>query len=279
MTRSLVVISSGAGGVTPAVRERVLRAFARSEAVEFEPGLDYRRLLPEGGRVIAVGGDGTIETVARALAGTPISLGIISLGTYNNFGRALRLPLRAGPAIQAIKEGRPRYVTVGAINGEVFLEAAAIGFFGQAIAAGESAKERRFGRLRRELGRLSGARPFEFTIKGDVEGSGSALSLVFANSPSIGARLSIGHGRPVEPYLELSVLAGRTRADVVRRVVAGALGGEEGGALMTFRFHRIEVLARPRTEAYADVRRAGRTPAVVEALPKALRVILPPAAG
>ena len=275
MSRTLLVISSGAGGVTPAARSRVVAAFPRAQVMEFAPGLDYGSLLSAGGRVIAVGGDGTIETVARALAGTRIVLGVISLGTYNNFGRALGLPLRLGPAIAAIKDGRPRWVTLGSINGEIFLEAAAIGFFGQAIVAGELAKERRFGELRAQLRQLSGARPFQFTVEGDVSGSGSALSLVFANTPSIGAGLSIGTGRPVEPYLELSVLAGRTRADIVRRVVAGALGGEEAAALMTFRFKRLEVRTRPRVRAYADSRRAGRTPAVIEALPRALRVVLP----
>ena len=276
LTRSLLVISSGAAGVTPAARRRVVAAFPRHRVVEFDPGLDYRRLLPEGGRVIAVGGDGTIEAVARALCDSGIALGVISLGTRNNFGRALGLPLSVRPAIEAVRSGRPRWVTVGSINGRVFLEAAAIGFFGQAIAAGESAKERRFGELRQQLRQLSGARPFDFTIEGDVTGSGSALSLVFANTPSIGAGLAIGTGRPVEPYLELSVLAGRTRADIVRRVVEGALGGGEASALMTFRFRRLEVRTRPRVAAYADTRRAGRTPAVVEALPRALRVILPP---
>jgi diacylglycerol kinase family enzyme len=279
LRRTLIVISSGAGSVTPQVRQRVVESFPRAEVVEFDGRLDVRRLLPDGGRVIAVGGDGTIEAVARQLVGSGIALGVISLGTYNNFGRGLGLPLRVGPAIAAIKAGRPRWVTVGSINGRIFLEAAAIGLFGQAIAAGESAKERRFGELRTELRQLSGARAFEFSITGDVNGRGTALSLVFANAPSVGAGLAIGTARPIDAYLELSVLAGRTRRDVVTRVVRGALGGEVGEeALMTFRFRRLEVSARPRVTAYADTQRAGRTPLVVEALPKALRVILPPAA-
>ena len=60
-----------------------------------------------------------------------------------------------------------------------------------------------------DLGRrgreVTGAQGFDFELKGDVEGSGRALSLVFANTPSTGARLQLSSKRPTMPHLELSV--------------------------------------------------------------------------
>jgi len=44
------------------------------------------------GLVIAGGGDGTVSSVAGALAGTRTKLAILPLGTLNHFARDLRIP-------------------------------------------------------------------------------------------------------------------------------------------------------------------------------------------
>ena len=90
--------------------------------------------------MVVAGGDGTIAFVARALAGTRRRLGILPLGTYNNFARGLefRQPRRA---LAVIRAGRTRAVTLGRVNDRYFLEAAAIGIFGEAILLGEKAKD------------------------------------------------------------------------------------------------------------------------------------------
>jgi YegS/Rv2252/BmrU family lipid kinase len=60
--------------------------------------------------VVAVGGDGTINQVAAALAGTPCRLGIVAAGTGNGFGRALGIPLDAEGACRVLAAGRERRV-------------------------------------------------------------------------------------------------------------------------------------------------------------------------
>jgi diacylglycerol kinase (ATP) len=54
---------------------------------------------------IAAGGDGTIGAVATHLAGSGLPLGILPLGTSNDFARALNLPLAVVDACQVIADG------------------------------------------------------------------------------------------------------------------------------------------------------------------------------
>jgi diacylglycerol kinase family enzyme len=72
-------------------------------------------------------------------------VGILSLGTFNNFALALGLPAGLDEQIEVIKTGRARAITLGRVNGNVFLEACAFGLFGEPIALGEAAKDRIYG--------------------------------------------------------------------------------------------------------------------------------------
>jgi diacylglycerol kinase family enzyme len=275
----LLVISARAGGADDRAVARIVDAFPRVPAMPFDPKVDYAAAVRPGGRLIIAGGDGSIGVVARCLASTDVGMGIISLGTFNNFALALGLPLTLEAAIEAVKRGRPRPITVGYANGLPFLEAAALGLFGEAIQLGEAAKDWMFGELSERLRKLPGIREFEFQIRGDLEGGGKALSLVFANTETTGARLPIAAGKtPHEPYLELSVQVGATRSDLISRLAAASMGRPSGDAGISFRFHRLEVETVPRIPVYADHQEAGRTPAVIEARPGALRVLIPPRA-
>lgn len=94
---------------------------------------------------MVAGGDGTVAHVVRQLAESDHPLDIIPLGTYNNFAHPLGLPDDLDKAIEVIKGGRPRAITLGRVNKHVFLEACAVGLFGDAIGLGDSAKDLEFG--------------------------------------------------------------------------------------------------------------------------------------
>jgi diacylglycerol kinase family enzyme len=163
------------------------------------------------------------------------------------------------------------------LNGKVFLEAAAIGLFGDTIAAGESAKDRAFGAFAEDLKHVAEARPFTYALSGDFKGSGTAMSLVFTNTASIGSQMPVSDSTPVDPYLELSVHAGASRRDIVKRVLARAVLSKhgEGGLGQVFQFRKLEVVTRPKVRIYADNAQLGRTPATITAALSALKVILP----
>ena len=273
---SLLILSSKAGSMTPQIEAKLRNAFARSLIVEFDPKMDLEALVAPTATIIVAGGDGTIGWVVRRLADTKHPLGILSMGTFNNFAKSLHLPTTVDAAIRVIKTGKPRPITLGRLNGKIFLEAAAIGLFGETIAAGESAKDRAFGAFAEDLKHVAEARPFTYELAGDIRGSGTAMSLVFTNTTSIGSQMPVSDTTPVDPYLEFSVHAGATRRDIAKRVIARVVLSKhrEKGLGQVFKFRKLVVTTKPKVRIYADNAQLGRTPATITAELSALRVIL-----
>lgn len=274
---SLVILSSNAGSLTPDAETRIRRAFDGSLIVGFDPKMNLAKLVTSTATVIVAGGDGTIGWVVRRLVDSKHPVGIISVGTFNNFAKSLHLPTTVAGAIRVIRNGQPRPITLGRVNGTVFLEAAAIGLFGDTIAAGDAAKDMAFGTFANAAKKIIEARPFKYETAGDISGEGTAMSLVFANTKSIGSQMPVSDKTPVDPYLELSVHAGASRTDIVRRVLARAVLSKDGedGLGQMFRFHKLQVTTKPRVRIYADNVRVGLTPASITAELSALKVILP----
>jgi len=274
---SLLILSPNAGSMTPEIEAKLRKAFDGSMVVEFDPKMDIEKLIGPTATIIVAGGDGTIGWVVRQLADTKHPLGILSLGTFNNFAKSLHLPTTVDAAIRVIKSGKPHPITLGRMNGKIFLEAAAIGLFGETIAAGESAKDKAFGAFAEDVKHIAEARPFTYELTGDIKGSGTAMSLVFTNTTSIGSQMPVSDKTPKDPYLELSVHAGASRTDIVKRVLARAILSKhkEGGLGQVFRFGKLEVTTKPKVRIYADNAQMGRTPATITAELSALQVILP----
>jgi len=277
LSNSLLILSPKAGSMTPEIETKLRKAFESSLIVEFDPKMDIEKLVGPTALVIVAGGDGTIGWVVRKLAETKHPLGILSMGTFNNFAKSLHLPTTIDAAIRVIKSGHPRPITLGRLNGKIFLEAAAIGLFGETIAAGESAKDRAFGAFAEDLKHIAEAKPFTYELNGDIRGSGTAMSLVFTNTTSIGSQMPVSDKTPEDPYLELSVHAGATRTDIVKRVLARVVLSKhkEGGLGQVFKFRKLEVTTKPKVRIYADNKQLGRTPATITAELSALHVILP----
>jgi len=276
LSNSLLIMSPKAGSMTPAIEAKLRKEFASSLIVEFDPKMDIEKLVGPTALVIVAGGDGTIGWVVRTLAESKHPLGILSMGTFNNFAKSLHLPTTVDAAIRVIKSGKPRPITLGRLNGKIFLEAAAIGLFGETIAAGESAKDRAFGAFAEDLKHVAEAKPFKYELMGDIRGSGTAMSLVFTNTTSIGSQMPVSDKTPEDPYLELSVHAGATRTDIVKRVLARVVLSKhgEGGLGQVFKFRKLVVTTKPKVRVYADNMQFGRTPATITAELSALHVIL-----
>lgn len=80
------------------------------------------------GRVVVVGGDGTIQEVVAALCGSPVVLGVIPAGTGNDFSRTHGLPLDYGSALETALRGAPRRIDLGVVNGRPFINVGGVGF-------------------------------------------------------------------------------------------------------------------------------------------------------
>ena len=78
--------------------------------------------------VVAVGGDGTVNEVARGLKGTNTALGILPMGSGNGFARHLNIPIRPQKALEMINHSEPIAVDYGLANGKLFVSTCGTGF-------------------------------------------------------------------------------------------------------------------------------------------------------
>ncbi len=101
----------------------------------------------KGGVVVAAGGDGTINAVAAAVLRSGCAFGVLPQGTFNYFGRANAIPQDTRAAATALLGASISPVTVGEVNGRVFLVNASLGLYPQLLEDREAWK-RQFGRSR-----------------------------------------------------------------------------------------------------------------------------------
>jgi diacylglycerol kinase family enzyme len=97
--------------------------------------------------VVAVGGDGTVNSVAQAAHLQGCALGVLPQGTFNYFARTHGIPTDVTAAAQATLTALPVPVQVGLINERVFLVNASLGLYPEMLQDREAYKAR-FGRSR-----------------------------------------------------------------------------------------------------------------------------------
>lgn len=78
--------------------------------------------------VVAVGGDGTINEIGRALIHTRTAMGIIPCGSGNGLARHLNIPMIARKALDVINAGTVRTIDYGIIDGHPFFCTCGVGF-------------------------------------------------------------------------------------------------------------------------------------------------------
>lgn len=86
--------------------------------------------------VVAVGGDGTVNEVAKGLIkgctpsdnGHQTALGLIPMGSGNGFARHLNVPIRPQKAIEMLNRSEPISVDYGLANGKLFVSTCGTGF-------------------------------------------------------------------------------------------------------------------------------------------------------
>src|SRR5262249_1860097 len=88
--------------------------------------------------VVAAGGDGTVSTIAAALAGGDVPLAVLPLGTLNHFARDLGMPATIADAARAIADGAVDRVGVGEVTGRIFVNNSSRGLYPLVVASREA---------------------------------------------------------------------------------------------------------------------------------------------
>jgi diacylglycerol kinase (ATP) len=217
---------SGAGA-TPGVAERrvaLLKSKFASAHVTGDVHLSLRSghagelaraAVATGARtVIAWGGDGTINEVGTALAGTNVVLSIVPAGSGNGFASEVGVPVLPEAAIDVALHGHDRSIDVGELAGRLFFNIAGIGF--DAVVA-ERFNQQTIGRRGmgpyvriglRETFRYRAAR-YRILLDGE-ELATNALLIAFANGREYGNRIRLApHARMDDGKLEAMVVEDR----------------------------------------------------------------------
>ena len=103
--------------------------------------------VADGSAVVAVGGDGTINTVAQAAHAAGCVMGVVPKGTFNYFAREHGAPTETPAALRWLLSAQPEPVQISAINEQVFLVNTSLGLYPDLLQDRETWKGR-FGRSR-----------------------------------------------------------------------------------------------------------------------------------
>ncbi|MET9393909.1 diacylglycerol kinase [Streptomyces sp. NPDC006624] len=237
------------------------------------------------GALIAVGGDGMANLALQAVAGTRTPLGLVAVGTGNDFARALGLPVRqpaaAGRMIaDALKCGRLRDIDLGQAGDRWFGTVLASGFDSRVNDRGNR-MGRIAGRFRYELAmipELAAFRPLPYRIRlddGEVRELEATLVAV-GNGPSYGGGMRICPGADLTDGLfDITVVGDCDRATLLRvfpRVYRGT--HVEHPKVTVLRAARVELAAEGIT-GYADGEPLGPLPLSARCVRGGVRVVGP----
>ena len=234
---TLRVVLHGKQAQNPAVRAAVAAERAAGNRVDvrvtWEPG-DGVRLAEEAARlgterVVAGGGDGTINEVvsgllaARGTGQRSPALGILPLGTANDFAHACRIPLEPGPALHLTATATPRRIDVGRVAGRPFINLATGGFGAEiTVETSPTLKKLLHGAayLITGLAHLAELRPVRATFTGpEFSWSGELLVLAIGNGRQAGG----GHVLCPEALIDDGLLDVSILPDLPRGERAAAL--------------------------------------------------------
>ncbi|MEM8531349.1 MAG: diacylglycerol kinase family protein [Chloroflexota bacterium] len=231
--------------------------------------------------IVAAGGDGTVNEVINGLVGTEAALAVLPIGTVNIWARELGIPLQTRAAAEAILYGQVRQVDLGRANDRYFLLMAGVGF-DAAVTAEVGSKEKRllgvFAYAFRAIQlawRFQGVRTHVIVDGKPIHGR--ILMVVVGNSRLYGGFVKLTVRATInDGLLDVCVIKGKTLRGAPSRILS----------IITRRYHldseveyhraqNVEIRSSKPLPVQVDGDYIGHTPMSFEAIPSALRAIMP----
>ncbi|ANW21005.1 diacylglycerol kinase [Streptomyces clavuligerus] len=287
----------GARAAKPAARELRGAGFLVRTVVG-EDARDAARRAHEAvalgtGALIAVGGDGMVSLALQAVAGTTTPLGVVAVGTGNDFARSLGLPVRdparAGRlAATALKAAPAPALDLGRAGERWFGTILATGF--DSLVAERGARTRLpAGRFRYDLATLAELAalrplPYRMRLDGGPALETEAVLVAVGNGPMYGGGMRMCPGaRMDDGLLDVTVVAACDRRTLLRVFPRVYRGTHADHPAVTVHRARSVALRAPGITGYADGEPVGPLPLTARCVPGAVRVLgarapLPPGA-
>lgn len=290
-----VIVNAGSGSVlgdetAQSLRERFIAFGIKAEVKLAENGKDIVRLAREAAEgeadlIVAGGGDGTISTVAIEASAAGKTLGILPLGTLNNFSKDLGIPQNLNAAVRVIAEGEVHQIDLAECNGRIFINNSSIGLYPKMVVRREQ-QQHKLGRGKWTAALWASLRLFRISpfLKVDIEIDGKTFErktpFVFVGNNEyemdmylIGRRPSLEGGK-----LSLYFLHRQGRAGLImllwKTVTGGLKQWKDFEAVST---DHVTIRARRRRirVAFDGETDLMRPPLEYRIRPKALKVIVP----
>jgi len=159
--------------------------------------------------VVAIGGDGTVNEVAKALVNSKTTLGIVPSGSGNGFARHLKIPLKAEQALKLIADRNVLKADTFFVNNFFSVNVSGVGLEAHIAHLFAKAKGRGFWNYARlSLGEFLKYKPFRVRMIIDgIEAEKEIISLSFANSSQYGNNVRIApRASVVDKQLEVCMM-------------------------------------------------------------------------
>lgn len=274
--------SARAGGLYGEIRRlagpgiRIFRTSRQGEARSIA-----RWAVREGfERIIASGGDGTINEVVNGIAGSDAVLGILPTGTMNVFAAELGLPKNLEDAWAIISRGEYREIDLPIANGHAFVQLAGIGLDAQAVKETTWEFKQTLGPLSYLISaaQITARKPPHLIATGDDGVAREGSFILIGNGRYYGGPFPVFKDARIDDRL-LNVLIFKNLGylDIMRY-----LGGILRGSHVTmpdveyFLTHELHVCSDEEVPIEVDGEVIGNLPAQITFHPKPLRVLAPP---
>lgn len=251
-----------------------------------------RQAVGAGAAIIAAaGGDGTLNEVVNGLMAEPaesrqkVMLGLLPLGTGNDFARCIGLGTDIKRSVETLFQGRPQFVDVGQAHGRWFVNIAGCGF--DAIVAERA--NRGFPFLRGTSAYLAAIahsllhlKSAELTLTLDGETRHvRALMCSVANATSYGGGMMVTPDARIDDGLfDICLLAEAGRLEFVRAFPRVFKGTHITHSKVTMlRARTVHIESHPPLPLLIDGEVTGTTPVTFTLSPRALQVMTPVAPG
>lgn len=284
---------SGSAGESPVQLLDVIREMQVwklvPEAFLVEPGCNLPAVIQDaldrGIRMFVVcGGDGTISSVARSLAGTRATLGIIPIGTQNNTALSLGIPSNIPTAIAILRNGQRIKVDVGkATCGEIttpFLEVCSVGLISTLFPSADDINHGNLARIGDFLSTLVGSPPAEIhlLLDGKQEIHNLGHMVLVSNMPFIGLHYHLGTATShTDGLLDVLFFADLSKMDLIGYVLQGVGEGyPEDSRILHFHVRRIDIDTHPAMPLMADGSPLGEGLVQIKVWRHALAVMIAP---
>lgn len=261
-------------GVEPDIRE------SRSAQHLVELARQAKEASPDV--VVSAGGDGTHHYVINGLLGSQIPLGILSLGTGNDWAKGLGIPVddpRAAATV--LLEGAPRLVDLARVGDSFYHCIAGVGFDSIVTRFANEEVQWVNGPARYAwaiLRCLRSYRPYPLEIHSETQSfSGEVIFATIGNNRSYGGGVTMApRARMDDGLLDVCIVPAMSKLELLRWVPAAYRGEHLAHPRMGYFQARKLTLNSPcRLEVFADGEFIQDLPAIIEAVPNAVRVMVP----